>query len=183
MFCRNEKVMYPGYGVATIQDIIIRYVGGNKSEFFQLKFVSKDMTILVPIEKIDMVKLRKLCDERDIARLCSLLSEPFSMPKEERLLTVTWSKRYKDYQEKIQSGNIEEICSMYRELKNLEAQKDLSFGEKTILLQIENLLAEEVSIVQNCKYVTARDMIKNLVVVQLKLSGMLKADISNQIRV
>lgn len=183
MFCRNEKVMYPGYGVAIVQDIIVQYVGGNKSEFFQLKFVSKDMTILVPIEKIEMVKLRKLCNLRDIDRICSLLSEPFLIPKEERLLTVTWSKRYKDYQEKIQSGNIEEICSMYRELKNLEAQKDLSFGEKNILLQTENLLSEEVSIVQNCKYVVARDMIKNLVMVQLQLSGMLKKDMASQIRV
>jgi len=183
MFCRDEKVVYPGYGVATVQDIIIRYVGGNKSEFFQLKFVNKDMTILVPTEKINIVKLRKLCDEADIEQLYSFLSEPFVLHKEERMLTATWSKRYKDYQTKIQSGDVKEICTIYRELKNLEAQKDLSFGEKSILLQTENLLAEEISIVKNCKYVISRDMIKNLVMVQLKSSGMLLSDIKQRINI
>lgn len=168
MFCRNEKVVYPGYGVAVIQDIITKQVMGKKNEFLQLRFINKEMTVLVPVEKIEVLRLRKLYSVVDIESALIFLSETFTaVKKEEKTLTTTWSKRQKEYQNKIQSGDIMEIGAMYCELRHIEMQKELSFGEKTLLLQVEDLLIEEFSVVKNCKYVSAKERIRDLVCIRL----------------
>jgi len=179
MFCRNEKVVYPGYGVAIIQDIMAKQVMGKKSEFLQLKFINREMTILVPVEKIEVLKLRKLFSAADIECALVSLSEVFPIVKrEEKMLTATWSKRQKEYQNKIQSGDIREIGSMYCELKHIEMQKELSFGEKTLLLQVEDLLTEEFSIAKDCKYAIAKERIRDLVCI--RLSKQLSASMADE---
>jgi len=171
MFCRNEKVVYPGYGVAMIQEIIVRQVVGKKSEFLQLKFMNKEMTILVPVEKIDVLKIRKLRSAEEIETGLASLSAVFSIgKKEERMQAATWSKRQKEYQTKMQSGDIVEIGLMYCELRHIEIQKELSFGEKTLLLQVEDLLAEELAISKGCKYVAAKETIRDIVCIRLNES-------------
>ena len=62
-------------------------------------------------------------------------------------MAINWNKRNKSYKNKIQRGDLREICEIYRELRWLEQQKDLSFGEKHLLQQTEALLAEEISLV------------------------------------
>ena len=42
-----------------------------------------------------------------------------------------------------------EISKIYKDLQFISQHKELSFGERTLLLQIENLLAEEISLVKN----------------------------------
>ena len=49
----------------------------------------------------------------------------------------------------MRSGSIKDLGSIYVELKSLMAYKELSFGERAVLQQVENLLAEEISIVFN----------------------------------
>lgn len=168
MFCRNEKVVYPGYGVAVIQDIIAKQVLGKKSEFLQLKFMNKEITILVPMEKTSVLKLRKLLSPVEIESALASISSIFPIgKKEEKVLTATWSKRQKEYLSKIQSGDIKEIGLMYCELKHIEMQKELSFGEKTLLLQVEDLLTEELSISKDCKYAAAKEVVRDLICIGL----------------
>ena len=62
---------------------------------------------------------------------------------------TNWNKRNKDYQCKLRTGDLQEICKIYRDLKNMSVYKELSFGEKALLQQTETLLAQEISLVQN----------------------------------
>jgi CarD family transcriptional regulator len=164
MFSRNEKVVYPGYGIAIIQDILQKNIAGKESTFFQLNFMHKEMTVLVPVEKISIVGLRSLCSKDYADSVLQKLSEPFLIKQRDpQLQQITWSRRQRDYQEKIQSGSLVSICQIYRELKEVETRKELSFGEKTILLQAEDLLAEEISFVLNIKYVAVKEKIRELI--------------------
>jgi CarD family transcriptional regulator len=47
----------------------------------------------------------------------------------------------------LRTGSLDEIGNVYRDLKSIATQKELSFGEKTLLQQTESLLAQEISIV------------------------------------
>ena len=58
-----------------------------------------------------------------------------------------WNKRSKDYQCKLRTGDLYEICRIYRDLNHLATRKELSFGEKSLLHQTEALLVEEISLV------------------------------------
>ena len=66
MFSLHEKVVYPGHGVAQINRILKRRIAGKITSFFELEFLNKDMTILVPVDNISSVGIRQLCSQEKI---------------------------------------------------------------------------------------------------------------------
>ena len=58
MLSLNDKVVYPGYGVAKVDRVLEKTVGGSPTSFFELHFLNKEMTILVPIDMIFSVGIR-----------------------------------------------------------------------------------------------------------------------------
>lgn len=162
MFSLNDKVVYPGHGVARISRIIEKKVGGNTTRFFELRFLSKDMTILVPVGNANGVGIRQLSTEQNISALFEMLTQPQKVYSSEAL-SANWNKRNKEYQGKIRTGNLQEICAIYRDLKSVENRKELSFGEKSLLHQTESLLAEEIALVNKVKEEKAVETLRSLV--------------------
>jgi len=148
MFALNEKVVYPGHGVAKINRVIERTVGGCRSSFFELKFLDSDMTILVPVANLASIGIRKVSSNAIIDEIFKKLSAPSCKTRSEGATYCgsNWGKRLKKYQGKISTGDPLKICDIYRDLKFLSTQKELSFGEKHLLQKIEHLLAQEISI-------------------------------------
>jgi len=150
MFFLNEKVVYPGHGVAKINRVVKRNVGGQETSFFELKFLDSDMTILVPVSNLSSIGVRKISTREKIQEIFRKLSEPpFDKPQGvcATYCGSNWGKRLKKYQGKISTGDLMKICDIYRDLTFLATQKDLSFGEKNLLQKIEHLLAQEISVV------------------------------------
>jgi CarD family transcriptional regulator len=150
MFSLSEKVIYPGHGVAVINRIVKKTVSGLDMQFFELRFLSKDMTILVPKNNMASVGIRSLSSRESIEDIFKIMSEPFPATPQE-LMASNWNKRNKEYQLKLRTGNIQEICKIYRDLKHISVRKELSFGEKNLLQQTEGLLAEEISLVSDMR--------------------------------
>ncbi len=146
-FCLNEKVVYPGHGVAQISRIVEKLVAGNHACFFELKFLNKDMTILVPTNNLSLVGIRRLSSTEYISDIFKMLTIPSQRISYD--VVTNWNKRNKDYQCKLRTGDLKEICKIYRDLKNMSVYKELSFGEKALLQQTEMLLAQEISLVKN----------------------------------
>jgi CarD family transcriptional regulator len=146
MFVLHDKVVYPGHGAAKISRIIEKKVMGVETTFFELEFVNKDMTILIPVHSISTVGIRKLSSPDNIKAIFKMLSEP-STKMHCELNASNWNKRNKEYQCKIRTGNINEIGKIYRDLRYISTYKELSFGEKNLLHQTEGLLVEEISLV------------------------------------
>ncbi|HEV2602002.1 MAG TPA: CarD family transcriptional regulator [Candidatus Babeliales bacterium] len=144
MFALNENVVYPGHGVACINRIIDKRVSGNIIRFYELKFLNNEMTVLVPMNSFETVGLRPLSSSQNISEILEMLSQSADYHE---ITAGNWNKRNKEYQCKIRTGNLHDICEIYRDLQVLSTHKELSFGEKSLLLQAEMLLAEEISIV------------------------------------
>ena len=148
MFCLHEKVVYPGHGVAKIQRIIKKLVGGAEASFYELAFLNKDMTVLVPTENADAVGLRPLSSHEHVLGVFSYLNETPEDTSSLEFTPANWSKRNKDYQTKLKNGDLKDLCTIYRDLHVISIHKELSFGEKNLLQQIESLLVEEISLVE-----------------------------------
>lgn len=162
MFALNEKVVYPGHGVAIINRIIEKRIAGKKTDFFELQFLNKDMTILVPVENAVAVGIRALSSQKYINDILKMLSEPGKTHTCDPSVT-NWNKRNKEYQGKLRTGDLREICSIYRDLKQIETQKELSFGEKSLLHQTESLLVEEIALVSNLGEEKAVERLRSMV--------------------
>lgn len=146
MFNLDDRVVYPGHGVAKISRIITKLVGGRDASFYELKFINKDMTILVPTDCCSQTGMRSLSSTDKIDSIFKFLAQPAKLlgPIE---MYSNWKQRNKEYQSRLRTGILEEVSKIYRELKYIEQQKGLSFCEKTLLSQTEMLLAEEIALV------------------------------------
>ncbi|MFC1842969.1 CarD family transcriptional regulator [Candidatus Dependentiae bacterium] len=160
MFALNEKVVYPGHGVASISGIIQKVVGGSVTSFFELTFYNKEMTILVPMDSSMAVGLRRLSSQESVGTALKILADPAKISYENS--SSNWNRRNKDYQCKLRSGNLYDICKIYRDLKHISSKKELSFGEKNLLSKTELLIAEEISIVNDVQEDKAIKQLRSL---------------------
>jgi CarD family transcriptional regulator len=146
MFKVMDYVVYPGHGVAVIQEAIEQKIGTASLTFFKLHFKYKDMNILVPQQKMENCGVRFVSDAKDIEAMFSELGAEEETKKACReYIAVGWSKRQKEYQAKIDSGVLLGLASTYRDLKRFSEVKSLSFGEKGILFMAEELLSQEIA--------------------------------------
>ena len=104
--------------------------------------------MLVPTLNSDSVGLRCLSSHEHVKGVFTMLTEPDPHASNLEFTPANWSKRNKEYQTKLKNGDLKELCSIYRELNIISGYKELSFGEKSLLHQIESLLVEEISLVE-----------------------------------
>lgn len=149
MFALNEKVVYPGHGVAKISRIVEKSIGNDKVLFYELTFVNKDMTILVPILNSENAGVRCLSSKDSIQDLLKIFLEPLKRVQNYEFNSTNWNKRNKEYLTKLRIGSLKGILEIYRDLSFVSTYKELSFGEKNLFMQTENLLIEEISLVRN----------------------------------
>jgi len=161
MFFLNEKVVYPGHGVAKISRIIEKKVSGKDVKFYELAFLNKDMTILIPMQTIAQTGIRGLSSVKNIKDMLQMLSIPSKKGIQE-LTSANWNKRNKEYQLRLRSGDLREIGKVYQDLKCISKYKELSFGEKNLLQQTEALLAQEISIVHDVEENKAIESLRSL---------------------
>jgi CarD family transcriptional regulator len=148
MFGLYEKVVYPGHGVAQISRIIEKIVGGQSTTYYELTFLNKDVTVLVPTYNAISVGIRPLSSHENISDVFRIIAQPACRTSNYEFNASNWNKRHKEYQLKLRTGSLRELSEIYRDLRFIETQKELSFGEKNLLHQTEALLVEEISLVQ-----------------------------------
>jgi CarD family transcriptional regulator len=162
MFSLNEKVVYPGHGVAHVNRIVEKKVAGQETKFYELTFLNKDATILVPIHSIDSVGIRPLSSTECVDKVFEFLAKPARKLSSYEFNATNWNKRNKEYQSKLKTGRLLDLCNIYRDLHHISIHKELSFGEKNLLQQIEMLLAEEISLVKDLGQDKAIDELRSI---------------------
>jgi len=144
MFKVGDKAVYPAHGVGVIEDINCKVISGSKRTFYVMRFIDKDMTIMIPTENAQTVGLRCIIDKKEIPKIFRILSE-----KNVEIDCQTWNRRYREYMEKIKSGSVFEVAEVLRDLFHLKTDKDLSFGERQMLDLAQSLLVRELAIAKN----------------------------------
>jgi len=144
MFKVGEKVVYPAHGVGEIEAIRSHAISGTERKFYMLRILETDMKIMIPIDNVDSVGLRKIIDRAMVTKVYKVLRQKKVEPDQQ-----TWNRRYREYTEKIKTGSILEIAKVLRDLFVLKGDKELSFGERKMLDTARNLLVKELSIARS----------------------------------
>jgi CarD family transcriptional regulator len=71
---------------------------------------------------------------------------------------ASWSRRQREYNDKIKTGDLVEVAEVLRELYAIREGKELSYGEKKVLELARKLLVKEVALAEGAEEdaVTAR---------------------------
>ena len=142
MFKIGEMAVYPAQGVGKIEAIETRQFSGEQHDFYVLRIVDSDMTIMVPVGNASHVGLRNLIHKDRVASVYDLLEEKHGGCG----LIASWSRRQREYNEKIRSGDLFEVAAVLRELYQLKESKELSYGEKKVLDLTRKLLVKELAL-------------------------------------
>ena len=146
MFEIGDKAVYPGHGVGVIEAIENKQILGKRHTFYILRILDNGMTIMIPRDQVETVRLRGVIRKIDVAKVIHILKD-----RDVTIDNQTWNRRYREYMEKINTGSIYEIAEVLRDLHLLRVEKELSFGERKIMDMAKNLLLKELAIARDVK--------------------------------
>jgi CarD family transcriptional regulator len=135
----GDRVVYPHHGAAIIEKTEKREISGEEREFFVLRMAHGELTLRVPVDKVDEVGMRPPISTEDVEDLFALLA------KKDVREPANWSRRFKNHQEKLKSGDVYQVAEVVRNLSLREKTKGLSAGEKTMYTKARNVLVSELS--------------------------------------
>ena len=139
----GDRVVYPHHGAAIIEKKETMVVAGEKREYLILKIAHGEMTLSVPTDKAEEVGMRPPISAEDVDDLFQLLG------KKDVREPTNWSRRFKNHQEKLKSGDVYQVAEVVRNLALREASKGLSAGEKAMLVKARSVLVSELSFALN----------------------------------
>lgn len=147
MFKIGDKAVYPAQGVGVIEAIEAKEFSGEQHEFYVLRIVDSDMTIMIPVSNAKQVGMRNLIDKERVSSVYNILEEK----PENGQAVASWSRRQREYNEKIKSGDLFEVAEVLRDLYSIREGKELSYGEKKVLEQARKLLVKEIAMAEGAE--------------------------------
>lgn len=145
----NEFVVYPAHGVGQIVSIEEQEVAGFKLELFVISFSKDKMTLRVPTSKVMAVGMRKISDPEAARRSLEILTG------RARIKRTMWSRRAQEYETKINSGDINAIAEVVRDLYRSDAQPEQSYSERQLYEAALDRMVREIAAVQKSSEIDA----------------------------
>ncbi|MCA9367759.1 hypothetical protein KC887_05895 [Candidatus Kaiserbacteria bacterium] len=125
-FAVNDFVVYPAHGVGRIVSIETNVYAGITVEVYVISYEQEKMTQRVPVRKAVEVGLRHLSSPEVVAKAVKTLTEP---AKNKRGM---WSKRAREYEQKINSGDLLAVAEVARDLYHRPDTDPASYSERTL---------------------------------------------------
>lgn len=144
MFSLKQLVVYPAQGVGKIELLENREIGGQTTEFYIIRIISTNITVMVPVANAVAVGLRKLCTKHQAMKVLESLEDRSTFSG---YTGQNWNRRYREYSERLKSSVLMDVACVLKELILISREKDLSFGERRLLEQAMGLVTSELSCV------------------------------------
>jgi CarD family transcriptional regulator len=148
MFKIGDMAVYPTQGVGIIEAIEAKEFDGKNHEFYVLRIVDSDMTIMIPVSNAGLVGMRTLIERERVASVFTLLEKK---GETSMVAMASWSRRQREYHDKIKSGDLLEVAAVLRELYLIKEAKELSYGEKKVLDLARKLLVKEIALAEGAE--------------------------------
>ena len=135
----GDKVIYPNHGLGVVERIETKTILGTTCGFYSLRMGSSDTTVLVPVDNVDAVGLRRAIGDGEIRKLFTLLGNGKIDNHQ------NWKGRFKDNSDKMRTGSIYDVIDVLKNLNWLSKSKNLSFREKRMLDRAKFLVVSEIA--------------------------------------
>ncbi len=110
---------------------------GKTQDYLILKTVINEMTLSIPVDQISTVGVRPPVSSSELPDLVSVLA------KADPRVPANWSRRFKNHQEKLKSGDVYQVAEVVRNLAARDRDSALSAAEKTMYDRARvNLISE-----------------------------------------
>ncbi len=138
-FKKGDTVIYPQHGACIVHGIKRMKAFGSVQEYLILKTVINEMNLSVPTAMANQVGVRPPVSKSELEDLRSVLS------KADPRVPANWSRRFKNHQEKLKSGDVYQVAEVVRNLAARDRDSALSAAEKTMYDRARINLISEIS--------------------------------------
>ncbi|MFT4470632.1 CarD family transcriptional regulator [Arthrobacter sulfonylureivorans] len=141
-FAEGQSLVHPHHGPAVVRGIRTRLSRQHaECRYVMLEIKDSNLTVGVPVENAEEIGLRTVFDEVQMQALFEVLRAP---SREE---DPQWSRRFKDNQERLRTGDIFVIAGLVRDLsRRLQSKGSMSHAEKDMLQYAKKPLATEIAL-------------------------------------
>jgi CarD family transcriptional regulator len=138
-FKKGDTVIYPQHGACIVQGIEKMTAFGETKDYIILKSVIGEMTLRVPIDAAERVGVRPPVNADELDDLVAVLSKP------DPRVPSNWSRRFKNHQEKLKSGDVYQVAEVVRNLAARNRDAALSAAERTMYERARINLVSEIA--------------------------------------
>ena len=139
----GSPIVHPIHGAGILKEVAKKTIRGKLMSYYVIDFPYSDLgQVMVPVDMADKVGLRSVNNKSNIDELFSFLSEAFTEAEEEE--SKSFHQRYRDYLDKIQSGDLIQVAKVYRLLCRRSMLKPLGTKDKSLYETARQLLTSEI---------------------------------------
>jgi CarD family transcriptional regulator, regulator of rRNA transcription len=138
-FKRGDTVIYPQHGACIVEGVEKKTAFGEKRDYLILRSVIGEMTLSVPVDTADQVGVRPPVNADELDDLVAVLSKP------DPRVPSNWSRRFKNHQEKLKSGDVYQVAEVVRNLAARNRDAALSAAERTMYERARINLVSEIA--------------------------------------
>src|SRR2546425_9398725 len=137
----GQKISYTKHGSGDIERSVQKRIDATSLCFYTLRLAANNSLVLVPIPNAAEVGLRAPISSGECELLLKALADDFSSPAND------WKDRFKDFSERMRTGDIFEVANVLKHLTYLSHTKPLSFREQRMLERSRYLVISELAAV------------------------------------
>jgi len=146
-FAVGSKVIYPSHGTAEVVGRSVRKIDGADVNYLELVVAAGDeswrggaMTLAVPEDRAVELGVREAISREEVDDVMAVLAVTNVR------VPTNWSRRFKNHQEKLKSGDIYECAEVVRNLSLREQSGSLSTAEKSMQARARQILVSELAV-------------------------------------
>ena len=142
----GSKVVYPSHGVAELVGREKRKIDGSSVTYLVLSVPQRgwgtrgDLKVSVPEDRADEVGIREAVSAEDAADVLEVLAV------RDVRVPANWSRRFKNHQEKLKSGDVFACAEVVRNLAIRLQNSKLSTAEQSMYANARYLLTSELAV-------------------------------------
>lgn len=151
----GDKAVVPSHGVGIVKEITDVDVDGDSYQMYIIKILDNGLTYSVPIDNLGANGIRDVIPVDAVEKVYEVLRDR-DTPADKQ----TWNRRYREYMNKIKTGDPLEVAAVLRDLARLKSEKTLSFGERKMYDQAHSLIVQEIAVARDVDEQTIKDEIE-----------------------
>ncbi|MED5436871.1 MAG: CarD family transcriptional regulator [Pseudomonadota bacterium] len=138
----GDHIVYPSHGVGEVTSIQKYEIAEEKLEMYNVIFEKEKMTLKIPTKKAKEIGIRKVSSKANLKKTLEILNG------KAKIRRTMWSRRAQEYESKINSGNLNELTEVVRDLFRNSSQPEQSYSERQLYESARDRLAREVAVVE-----------------------------------
>ena len=156
MFKIGDKVVHPYHGAGMVVDIKEKQILKECGRYYIIDLVAYDGIVMVPVNNIQRIGLRRVSGRRAISRaMNTLTSTPDALASDHR-------ERQARAQEKLNTGDLIKVTEVVRNLASRDHHAGLTMADNKIYQRAQTFVASELALAKDIELQEALERLQTV---------------------